>query len=230
VSLLKSTAIDRGTAGYDYYFGSGRVNAGAAVIAARQGSVVDGQPPAVSIAAPTGGTVSGTIPVAVNASDNVGVSRVDLLVNGAVLASDAAAPYAFSWNTAGAAGSTVTLVARAYDAAGNTANSPAVSVIVQSSISTTSDTTPPTASITNPGNGSKVNAMVNISATATDNVAVASLTLYVDGVMVSSSNLPSASYKWNAKNAAKGAHTISAVARDAAGNQATKTIQVTKSR
>ena len=35
--------------------------------------------------------------VSANASDNVGVPRVDLLVNGELVASDPAAPYSFVW-------------------------------------------------------------------------------------------------------------------------------------
>ena len=226
VSVLKSSAMDRGTTGYDYYFGSGRVNAGAAVIAAKQGIVADGQPPTVIIASPTGGSVSGNVPVTVNASDNVGVTRVELLVNGGLLASDTTSPYTFSWNSSGSAGRTVTLVARAYDAAGSSASSQPRTVTVAAT--GTPDTTPPKVTISNPGNNSKVTGMVSIYASATDNVAVASLALYVDGVMVSSGNLASTTYKWNSRKAANGTHTISAVARDAAGYQATTTIQVMK--
>ena len=52
--------------------------------------------------------------------------------------------------------------------------------------------------------------------------------VYVDGVMVSSGNRSSVSYRWNTRKAASGSHTISAVARDAASNQTTTSINVTK--
>lgn len=229
VSLLESTAVDLGAAGYDYYYGYGRVDAGAAVLAAAQGVAADTQPPSVAIASPTGGSVSGIVPVNVSASDNVGVTHVDLLVNGAVLASDTTTPYGFSWDTSSLVGTSAMIVARAYDAAGNAANSQTVNVTVSSGVITAApDTTPPSVVISSPTNGSKVNGTVTISATGSDNVAVASLSLYLDGSLVSTGNTSSLSYKWNARKVASGAHTINAVARDTSGNQATTTIQVTK--
>ncbi len=56
-------------------------------------------PPTVSIASPTGGNVSGTVTISANASDNVGVTRVDFYVNGVLVGSDATAPYQYTWNT-----------------------------------------------------------------------------------------------------------------------------------
>jgi len=186
----------------------------------------DSTPPTVSISSPTGGTVSGTVSVAVNASDNVGVTRVDLLVNGAVVASDTAAPFSFSWDASSRVGTSPTLVAQAYDAAGNSASSSAVTVSVTSGTPpSTPDSTPPSVTITNPVNGSRVSGMVNVKVSASDNVAVSSLSLSIDGKSVATSNQSSITYKWSPS---KGSHTISAVARDPSGNQATKTIQVTR--
>lgn len=229
VSLLESTAVDRGTAGYDYDYGYGRVNAAAAVAAAAAAAAVDSQPPSVSITSPTGGTVSGIVPINVTATDNVGVTRVDLLVSGTLLASDTTAPYAFSWDSSKLAGSSASLVARAYDAAGNAASSAAVVVAVAGTAPPpSSDTTPPTVAITSPGNGSVVSGVVNVNAKGTDNVAVASVSLYLDGAMVSTGNSGSLTYKWNTKKAAKGTHTLKATAKDTSGNQTSVSIQVTK--
>jgi len=230
VSLMESTAVDLGTAGYDYSYGYGRVNAGAAVIAAAQAKATDVQPPAVAITSPTGGTVSGIVPINVTASDNVGVTRVDLLVSGTLLASDITAPYAFSWDSTALAGSSASLVARAYDAAGNAASSAAVVVSVGGGTipPPPADTTPPTVAITSPGNSSIVTGVVTINVKAGDNVAVSSLSVYVDGKVVSTGNSASISYKWNTKKAASGAHTIGATAKDASGNQTSTTIQVKK--
>ena len=228
VSLLESSAVDLGSAGYDYDYGYGRVNAGAAVVAAAQAKAADVQPPSVAITSPTGGTVTGIVPINVTASDNVGVTRVDLLVSGTLLASDSSAPYAFSWDSTALAGSSASLVARAYDAAGNAASSAAVVVSVGGGTPPPADTTPPTVAITSPGNSSVVTGMVTVNVKAGDNVAVASLSVYVDGKVVSSGNSASTSYKWNTRKAASGTHTISATAKDTSGNQTSTLIQVTK--
>jgi subtilisin family serine protease len=227
VALMESTAVDRGTAGYDYDYGYGRVNAAAAVAAAAAATAVDSQAPSVAISSPTGGTVSGVVPVNVTASDNVGVTHVDLLVSGTVLATDTTAPYAFSWDSSKLAGSSASLVARAYDAAGNAASSAAVTVSVASA-GGTPDTTPPTVTIASPGNGSAVTGVVTVNVKDSDNVGIASVSLYLDGKMVSTGNSASLAYKWNTKKAAKGTHTLNAIAKDTSGNQSSVSIQVTK--
>lgn len=92
----------------------------------------DTTPPTVSITAPAAGaTVSGTVSVAASASDNVGVTRVDVLVDGAVAGSDTTAPYAVAVDTTQLANGSHTLTARAFDAANNAATSAAVTVTVQ---------------------------------------------------------------------------------------------------
>ena len=88
-ATLTSTATDRGRRGYDIYYGAGRVNAAAALQqVANLAPPADTTAPTVAIASPTGGTVAGMVAVSVNASDNVGVVRVELHVNGTTVASE----------------------------------------------------------------------------------------------------------------------------------------------
>lgn len=133
--LLKANTDDRGAAGWDPSFGFGRVNAYRAVAAAA-GSVVETEaravapanpslppadvtPPAVAITAWTSGSGSGTSSVSVAASDNVGVTRVELWVDGVRVATDTAAPWSLVWNSSTKTSGSYLLEARAYDAAGN---------------------------------------------------------------------------------------------------------------
>ena len=140
----------------------------------------DTAPPTVSIASPTGGTVSGIVPVNVNAADNVGVTKVELYVGGVLLATDTLTPWSFSWDTTKKANGTYAVNARAYDAAGHVSASPYVNFTV-SNATTTADTTAPIARILSPVHASCVGASMNINVSATDNVAVASISVYVDG-------------------------------------------------
>ncbi|WP_426318008.1 S8 family serine peptidase [Pseudoduganella sp. R-43] len=118
--ILFNTAIDLGTAGRDIYFGFGRVNAAGAVAAALAAPAPDTVAPTVSILSPEGSiTVSGLVAIDLAASDDKGVVRVDLKVNGTVVASDTSAPYGFSWNSNGVANGMNSLAVIAYDAAGN---------------------------------------------------------------------------------------------------------------
>lgn len=131
-SLLYSTSTDRGAVGRDAYFGYGRVNAAAAVQAAAARAVkADTQAPTAAILSPSAGaTVSGLVAVDLSATDNVGVVRADLKVNGTVIATDTSAPFGFSWDSAGTPNGTAMLTVLAYDAAGNTGVSPALTVNV----------------------------------------------------------------------------------------------------
>jgi len=229
-SILVSTASDLGTAGKDIYYGSGRINAAAALqVAAGSSPTADTTPPTVSIASPTGGTVSGTVAVSVNASDNVGVTRVDLRVNGSTVASTNAAPYQFSWNSASAPDGMVSMTAMAFDAAGNSTTSSAVSLNVQNAASGGSDTTPPVVTITSPASGATVSGTVAIRTAAADNSGAAGITqkLYIDGMLKTTATGGNLSYSWNMRKSSAGAHTIAVTATDAAGNAVTAQLQVT---
>jgi C1A family cysteine protease len=87
------------------------------------------------------------------------------------------------------------------------------------------DATPPSVSITSPSNGSTVSGTVTIQVSATDNVAVASVSLSVDGTVIGTSNTAPYSFSWTASS---GSHTIIATAKDAAGNSATNSISVSQ--
>jgi hypothetical protein len=86
------------------------------------------------------------------------------------------------------------------------------------------DTTPPTTSITTPANGVTVSGTVTVLATATDNVGVTSLQIYIDGTVVASGTTGSLSYSWNTTTASNGAHSIYSKASDAAGNVGTSSM------
>ena len=229
-SLLYTSAVDLGSAGRDPVFGYGRVNAATAVSAAVSWvAPVDTTAPTAAIAAPLAGTVSGLVPVSVNASDNVGVARVDLQVNGTVVATQTSAPFSFSWDSAGSANGAASLRALAYDAAGNAGSSAAVSVTVSNTItSVASDITPPTVAINNPVAGA-VSGSVSVGVSASDNAGAAGIktTLSIDGTVVAQGSGGSLGYNWNSRKVAAGTHIIKATARDAAGNTSSTSTSVT---
>jgi subtilisin family serine protease len=231
-SLLESTARDLGGTGRDTLYGYGRVNAAAAVQAALNMPLApDTQAPAVAITAPLGSSsVSGAAVVSVNASDNVGVARVDLQVNGTVVASTTAAPYTFSWDTTGVANGMTNLIALAYDAAGNRGTSTAVAVnVANAPPPVTRDTVAPVVTLVNPVAG-KVTGNVNVRVNASDNSGAAGikLSLYIDNVLKASGTGSSLSYNWNTRRENAGVHTVMTRARDAAGNTSSSSVQVTR--
>jgi len=93
----------------------------------------DTTPPTVSITNPTNSqTVSGTIPVAANASDNVAVASVQFYLDGQPLGNPVtSAPYAVNWDTTKASNSSHVLTAKATDPSGNVGTATNVNVTVQ---------------------------------------------------------------------------------------------------
>lgn len=97
--------------------------------------------PNVSITAPTNGAtgLKGTIAIIVTATDNTGgsgMSRVEYYLNGSAtpVGSSGTAPYGYSWVTT--TNGTYSIVARAYDVAGNFKDSTPVSVTLANTTTT----------------------------------------------------------------------------------------------
>ena len=127
---------------------------------------VDTTAPTVSLTAPAdGATVTGTINLTANASDNATVDHVDFLVDGNVVGTDATSPYSFSWNSTTVPDGAHTVAARAVDTATNQTTSTAANVTVSNA-----DTTPPTSTIACNGAAcaGPYSAAVTVTLSATD--------------------------------------------------------------
>jgi chitodextrinase len=76
--------------------------------------------PVTNITAPANGsTVNGTVSITATATDNIGVSKVEFYIDNTLKTTVLAAPFSYSWNTAGLTNGTHTISLKAYDAAGN---------------------------------------------------------------------------------------------------------------
>ena len=216
--ILKSTAVDLGASGVDDFYGAGRVDAAAAVSAAFAATGVDNVAPNITITAPTGGEVSGIVPVDVNYSDNIGVVRVELYVNGQKVITDSSAPFAFAWDATMLADGDYTLTAHAFDAAGNQGTSPNVLVTVNSNATT--DNEAPTIAITSP-TGGEVSGIIPIDINYSDNIGVSRVAFYVNNQMVISDNQAPFSLAWDTTALTDGAYVLMVKAYDEADNEGT---------
>jgi subtilisin family serine protease len=232
--ILFSTAADLGTAGWDPYFGHGRVDASRAMQLAldTKSPTPDTQAPTVAISSPAASaTVSGLAVVDVAASDDVGVSKVELWVNGALHSTDASAPFGFSWDTTKVPNGSASLVAKAVDAAGNASASSTVTVNVSNASTLVTDTTPPSAAITNPSDGATLGATtLKVVGQGSDNAGVSGLTLelQINGSRVASTKgTGTLEYSWNTRKLKAGTnYTLTLLATDAAGNRTVKSVKV----
>src|SRR3954469_8571486 len=84
------------------------------------------------------------------------------------------------------------------------------------------DTTPPSASVASPVNSSTLSGTVVVSAIANDDTGVVGVQFMLDGnnVGVEDTTLPY-SVSWDTTTASNGPHTLTARARDTAGNKTT---------
>lgn len=225
-AIMESSAYDKTGTGFSTSFGHGRVDAAAAVALAATWTptVRDTTAPTASITSPrSNDVIKGLVTVDVAASDNIGVTRVELYVNGALHATDTASPFSFQWDTTPMGNTSANLAAYAYDAAGNRGVSSSVAVSVQN----IEDTTAPTVTISSPANGAKVpSTKATITASAVDDLGVVKMNLLIDGAQTASSTTGSLNYNWNTRKVKTGSHTIVVQAFDAKGNQGTSSIIV----
>jgi chitodextrinase len=171
----------------------------------------DTTPPSVSLTAPLeGATLSGTVTLTADASDNVGVDHVNFWNGATILGTSTTAPYSFDWNTSGLPNGPAVLAAQAVDARGNQAISTSVNVTIAN------DITPPSVPADLAGTASS-GAQVDLTWTAaTDDVAVTGYDIFRNGAPLDSiaalinysdtSVVPSSTYQYQIR------------ARDAAGN------------
>jgi Bacterial Ig domain len=101
-----------------------------------------------------------------------------------------------------------------------------IKVAVGESIAT-KDVTSPSVAFIMPSNGSTVSGSVTLTATASDDVAVANVQFFVDGVAIGSPVTASPyTTTWDCTGMADGPHVLDAIAQDTSGNHATSSINV----
>ncbi|MGZ3183629.1 MAG: CehA/McbA family metallohydrolase [Telluria sp.] len=219
VTQLSTTANTTITpaAGEHYYYAKVTQNDGnilwSAPIWVTQGTgTVDTTPPTVS--ASESGT-SGSITFNATASDNVGVSNVEFYVDGTLKATTNVSPYSATLDSTTLTNGSHTLVAKAYDAAGNVGTSTSVGFSVSNT--TGGDVTPPTVSASESG----TSGTITFNATASDNVGVAKVEFYVDGVLKGTDSASPWTMTLDSTTLSNASHTLVAKAYDAAGNVGT---------
>lgn len=158
-------------------------------------TAADTTPPTISITSPTGGTVSGNVPVSVNFSDNIGVARTELHINGKQTMEDTEPGNRFTWNTTTLADGNYTLVTYAFDAAGNRGTSSPVVVSVKNSDNNPQKAPLPRINQFNLKDGQKVSLFENVKVKADNNTR--KINLKVNGNILTTIDGNSLNYRWN---------------------------------
>ncbi len=183
----------------------------------------DTTPPGAVVYSPAAGaTVSGATDLAASAWDNLAVVGVQFKIDGINAgAEDRSAPFKVSWDTTTVSPGVHYVTAEARDNAGNRTTSAAVRVTVDNEVPPP-DTVPPTVALTAPSEGALLSGTVSVAADSSDNVGVAGVQFLLDGAPLGAPDVSAPfALSWNTTSTANGPHTLSAVARDAAGNVTT---------
>jgi hypothetical protein len=142
-------------------------------------------------------TVKDVVTISANATDNVGVSKVEFWAGNSLVSSDATSPYSTDWNTKNFAEGNITLQAKAFDAAGNIGTATINVTINNTGNGGNLDTQAPQINISTPTNGATVKDSITITANASDNVGVSKMELYANNVLLSSNmNATTLSANW----------------------------------
>ncbi len=167
--------------------------------------------PTVDLTSPTGGsTVKDTVSMAAEALDDGKVSKVEFFVDSTLRATDTSAPFSYPWDTSAASFGAHTLQAKAHDDAGNITSTPTSTVTVDNSAA-------PATAITAPGAGPAVSGRaVAVSASATDNSAIARVEFYANGNLIGTDSSAPYTTTWDTQNpsspAYNGSHTLTSKA------------------
>jgi hypothetical protein len=184
---------------------------------------LDRVPPTATINFPANGAhVRGTITVLGTALDNHKIADFQFKLDGVNLVGggggdvpDVVSPnVSVNWNTTTSLNGSHVLTLLVHDAYGTPTTSAAVTVTV--------DNLAPTVTITEPEDGKKVSGKVTVSADASDNSGVAGVQFYVDGDSIGDeiTSWPF-SIDWDTSKLRNNDYTLTAVARDEAGNTTT---------
>ena len=184
------------------------------------GGTTDTTAPTVTASAnSTSFTAAGTLNITSSSSDNVGVTKVEILQNGTVVSTTSS----YSRSFASGQNGTYTYVVKAYDAAGNV-GSKTITVTVNIG-GTGGDTTAPTVTASANSTSFTAAGTLNITSSSSDNVGVTKVEILQNGTVVSTTS----SYSRSFASGQNGTYTYDVKAYDAAGNVGTKTITVTVS-
>lgn len=227
---LLTTAIDLGEQGDDSVYGRGSVDAAAAVAeASRAVFVPDTSPPTVSMVAPLDGdSLSGRTLARVTVTDDWGVDRVVMSIDGIAVGTDRRHPYRFVIDAIKFAAGAHDVSFVATDLAGNEGSPVTVSVTFAGSAISDSDTSAPGVQFTAPAAGSTVTGSVIISATVAADQGLSAIEWVIDGTSVLSSSISGVSsdvsYQWYPVGISAGEHTITLVVTAADGAIAEETL------
>ncbi|GAW29178.1 Ig-like domain-containing protein [Carboxydocella sp. ULO1] len=188
----------------------------------------DSEPVANVIHPAEGQTVSGTIQVTAYADSQQTITRVEFYLDGALIGTATGTPYTINLDTTRYSNGLHTLKAKPYTAISSGESKTTTFYIqnTQPAPGSAPDTTPPKVSFLVPAANSSLKGTVVVKVSATDNVAVAKVELYVRDQLAGVKLEAPFDFTLDTSKYPGGKATLKAVAYDSAGNKASAQINV----
>lgn len=174
--------------------------------------------PTVVIFSPeSGSTVSGVVPIAILANDDVGVAEVRLTLNGAPLGVITGAPWILDWDTAGYSNGPYVLGATARDGDGNESDADEVTLTLANASSR--GCAYPTVTVTSPMDHAVVCGTVGVKALVSAACGLSLVELFADETKIGETTSEPFFADWDTAAVADGLHLIRVQATDAVGQR-----------
>ncbi len=178
-----------------------------------QGGLDDTTPPTVSITSPADGQQASTpVNITADASDDLSLRSLAIIIDDALVADLNAPPFAFSWDASGAPPGPHTITARATDAAGNSADDTITITL------TDAPSGAPSLTFTSPAPDTQVHGIITIRIDADDPDGVDQILLFQQDELIGADRAPPFDFLWDASFSPTGPTTLTARAFDTLGN------------
>ena len=188
----------------------------------------DCPPKSVKIINPVdGATVCGDFTIEATAQDDKGITEIEFFVDEQSLGVDVESPYQKKWDTTAYEHGDHELKVIARDTVGHEAFATA-SVKVDNTGATCDNL--PSVTIEQPSNGAYVDGEVEIIISASDDIGVLKVQIFIDNALVAEDKMAPYKVTWDTTEFEEGAHTIKAIAYDTSDQMEQTQIQVTVDR
>lgn len=166
----------------------------------------------------TGQTVQGNVSIHIDAHDNEGIQSVEIFINDSSEYMGTEPPYTYDWNTTILEDDVnYSIYASLTDISGNITAIGPISVLVDNLEPI--DDVLPMGSITFPPAAATVSDSVTVQVVASDNIGVAFVQIYIDGILSIQDEESPYEYDWDTHTASEDLyHVISVIVEDVTGN------------
>ena len=165
--------------------------------------------------------LSGTVEIQVSASDNMGISNVDFLINGSLKSTDETNPYTYNWNTNNEEDESEHLIQiNILDINDNNTLLGPIAVYIDNDSLPASDDIPPVVSMLFPLSGQTVGGNITIETFVSDNHGISEVKFYINSILTETVVATPYSYDWDTTTLVNGSeNSLYVKATDLSGNE-----------